>query len=44
MEIDAQMADEYRAGHRSLNDMFVWTYTSPEFPMSQVSFLSYVIV
>ncbi|KAK9291392.1 hypothetical protein L1049_019339 [Liquidambar formosana] len=35
VEIESGIIDESAAGHISSDDKFIWTYTSPEFPMAQ---------
>lgn len=38
MERGGDAANDPAAGFDSLEDQYVWTYTSPEFPMAQVKF------
>lgn len=37
MEVENVDTDEFPAHQESAGDKFLWTYTSPEFPMAQVS-------
>ncbi|XP_059451670.1 F-box protein At4g00755-like [Corylus avellana] len=37
--LDADIRDDWLAAHSWMDDEFVWTYTSPEFPMAQENFL-----
>ena len=39
LEIDDEEEDEFMDVKEYRDDMFVWTYSSPEFPMAQVTFL-----
>ena len=35
--LDTDIKQDLLAAHSWMDDEFVWTYTSPEFPMAQVS-------
>lgn len=36
--------DEFEAGNDSTDNAYIWTYTSPEFPMAQVSLTIHIRV
>lgn len=36
MELERNRTDEFGGVKEPFSDKFVWTYTSPEFPMAQV--------
>lgn len=39
LEVDNGETDEFKDVKEYHDEMFVWTYSSPEFPMAQVTFL-----
>lgn len=42
LELDDKETDEFMDAKVYGDEMFVWTYSSPEFPMAQVTFLERV--
>lgn len=40
LEFDYDIRDALLAAHEWVDDEFIWIYTSPEFPMAQVSYFT----